>query len=81
LCRKIHGRAEIFYYSDGEETDDEWEEFVKSKENVFGNGEKEIQTRKQVVEGIIASHKEKNAEDHKEPNTTRNICRKRHGNS
>ena len=62
--------AEIFYYSDGEETDDEWEEFVKPKEKVIGKGENEIQTRKQVVEGIIASHKEKNAVDQKEPNET-----------
>ena len=62
--------AEIFYYSDGEDTEDEWEEFVKPKEKVFGKGEKEIQTRKQVVDGIIASHKEKDAVDQKESNET-----------
>jgi hypothetical protein len=66
--------AEIFYYSDGEETDDEWEEFSKPKEKGFGKDEKEIQTRKQIVEGIIRSHKEKNVVDQKEPNETEEKC-------
>jgi len=66
--------AEIFYYSDGEDTDDEWEEFVEPKEKVFGEGQKEVQTRKEVMKGIIESHKEKNGVDKKEPNKTEEKC-------
>jgi len=65
---------EIFYYSDGEDTDDEWEEFVQPKEKVVGEGQKEVQTRTQVIQAIIASHKEKNAVDQKEPNKTEEKC-------
>jgi len=50
--------AEMFYYSDGEDTGDEWEEFVKAKEIVAGGCDKGVKTRRQIIQGIIAFKKE-----------------------
>jgi len=66
--------AEIFCYSDGEDTDSEWEEFVKPKEKVSGEGQKKVKNRQQVIEGIIAANKQKIAEDPNEASKIEEKC-------
>ena len=55
--------AEMFYYSDGEDTGDEWEEFVQPKEIVASVCDKKVMTRFQIIQDMIASTKKNIAED------------------